>query len=107
MYRLTTPTFPVRINSGKIEACQCNVYGTFKQGGKALTLEALNVSSDVENNETTMHFNLTQLQSGGFRPGIVHIQVNLIDWMGYRAATNPVQRYFYGNLQEEVLEHVG
>lgn len=106
MIKITTPTIRVHVNSGQVEAAHCNVYGTFSQGDYTLTLEPLEVTSDVQHNTTTMRFDMTQLQTAGFKPGVVHFQVNLVDWMNYRAATNIVQIYVGTNLLKEVLTHV-
>ena len=105
MIAWTTPTLPVRLNTGLLESTKCEVYGTFSQNGRALTIKPFYIHSDPETDRTYLKFNLSQLQSGGFKPGAVSFQVNFIDWMGYRAATKIEPLYIGSNLLGKELHN--
>ena len=105
MKQWTTPTLPVTISTGLIESCDCDVYGTFEQRGKSLTIQPYSVESDTQHNKTRLLFDLTQLQTGGFCAGVVSLQVNFVDWMNYRAATNIAAVPLGSNILRKELAH--
>jgi len=101
----TTPTLPVWLNTGLLEDTQCEVFGTFSQNGNSLTVKPRVVQSDTENNKTYLEFTYSQIQTGGFKPGVVSFQVNFIDWMGYRDATRIKTLYLDANLLGKELHN--
>ena len=103
MISWTTPTVPVTINTALLESNRCEVYGTFSQRGRRVTIEPTSMTVDSENNKTTLYFDLSQLQTAGFRVGETKVQVNFIDWMGYRAATKKESVYIGSNSLESEL----
>lgn len=106
MIRLTTPTIPVTINTSQIEANNCDVYATFAQGCRRVTVRPLVTTVDTEHDATHFEFDLTQLETAKFKPGEVKVQVNFIDWMGYRAATKEESIYIGTNLLDKELANV-
>ena len=105
MIAWTTPTVPVTINTALLESNRCKVYGTFSQGKKRVTIEPTSMEVDSTNGKTTLYFDLTQLQTAKFRVGEVKVQVNFIDWMGYRDATKTESVYIGSNALESELDN--
>lgn len=98
MITWTTPTIPVTITTGQLEKTHCKVYMTVTQGQNSVTLEPYRIESDEENDRSVLMFYLAQLQTGNFHPGEASVQVNFIDWMGYRDATKFERIYLGSNL---------
>ena len=105
MIQWTTPTLIVWLNTGLLEGTQCEVYGTFSQGCESLTVRPQKVESDTENNRTRLEFTISQLQTGAFRPGALMLQINFVDWMGYRDATKIERLYLGTNLLGKELHN--
>ena len=105
MINWTTPTQPILLNTGLLEENQCEVYGTFAQNGHVLTLEPYHMTCDTDKDVSLVLFDMTQLETAGFKPGVMSVQVNIIDWMNYRAATLQKTTYFDPNSLREVLTH--
>ena len=105
MIAWTTPTVPVTINTALLESNRCKVYGTFSQGKKRVTIEPTSMEVDSTNGKTTLYFDLTQLQTAKFRVGEVKVQVNFVDWMGYRDATKMESVYIGSNALESELDN--
>ena len=105
MIAWTTPTVPVTINTALLESNRCKVYGTFSQGKKRVTIEPTSMEVDSTNGKTTLYFDLAQLQTAKFRVGEVKVQVNFIDWMGYRDATKMESVYIGSNALESELDN--
>lgn len=103
MITWTTPTVPVTINTALLESHRCDVYCTFSQGDKRVTLEPTHMEVDSTNNKTKLYFDLTQLQTAGLGVGETKVQVNFIDWMDYRAATKMESVYIGTNTLESEL----
>lgn len=85
MRRYTTPTIIVRIEGADLTGC--DVYVTFMQGRREHTVK--NPPMRIEGSDTYLEVRLTQLQSARFahdKP--VEVEVNVVDYNNYRAATN-------------------
>ena len=105
MIAYTTPTIPIVVTSGQLLATKCDIYVSFRQGDTTVTVEPSHVSADVEGDKTLLLCDLGQLQTGGLSFGATDVQVNVVDWMGYRAAT-PWKKAFIGsNLIEREISH--
>lgn len=109
MITWTTPTLWLRVNSGLLDYTRCNVLMTISQGCRKLTIEPVEISStlgeSLEDGYTNLRFDLSQLETGGFRPGAAKVQVNFIDWMGYRAATKEIYVFIGNNLVRKELDN--
>lgn len=105
MIAWTTPTVPVTINTALLESTRCEVYGTFSRGCKKVTLEPTRMEVDSTNNKTTLYFDLTQLQTAKLGVGETKVQINFIDWMGYRDATKIETVYIGTNTLESELDN--
>lgn len=108
MIAWTTPTIPIVIegvenvtqdtlNNLKIEI-------TLVQDCQRMTLEPTNV---VARNSRSIicELNLTQLQTGGFHAGSVHVQANLIDTNDLRAASTFNDVMIGNNLLPKVVNY--
>lgn len=102
----TTPTAPIIVSSGQLEKTKCNVYVTFFQGDNVMTLTPRYIESNESTDRTLLVVNLSQLETGGFSPGITGVQVNIVDWSGYRAATEIDYVCLGSNAIRKELAHV-
>lgn len=100
----TTPTLPILIKGGNILDDNCRVFITIGQGKNILTLEPISATSTETGVLVEIHF--TQIQSGGFSPGIANVQANVIDSNGYRAASLYETINLGSNLLKEVISYV-
>lgn len=87
MIGYTTPTMPIVVSSGQLETTHCDVYVSFRVGKKVITVRPYLIESDVEHDTSILYLDLSQLDTGFLSTGVAQVQVNLVDWMGYRAAT--------------------
>ena len=102
MQRYTTPTLPLVLTGGDVTR-NCKVYLSIAQGDKTLKLEVTKITPMLCG--TLLEVPLSQIQTGGFCPGKVALQVNVIDASGYRAATD-IKYYNLGsNILSEVIEY--
>lgn len=79
---------------------------TFFQGDNKVTVTPRYIESNEETDRTLIVVNLSQLQTGGFKPGAAGVQVNIVDWMNYRAATPIDYVYLGSNAIGKELTHV-
>lgn len=84
MRRYTTPSIMLTVENADITAF--SVYVTFKQRDRVITLE--NPTSQFVVANTILSVPLSQLQTAGFAPGFVDVQINWKDRLGNRDATD-------------------
>ena len=108
MIAWTTPTIPIVIegvenvtpdmlNNLRIEI-------TIAQDCNQITLEPTNVTPR-DTTSIVCELNLTQLQTGGFHAGGVHVQANLIDTNDLRAASTFKDVMIGSNLLPKVVNY--
>lgn len=108
MIAWTTPTIPIVIegvenvtpdmlNNLKIEI-------TIAQDCNQITLEPTNVTAR-DSSSIVCELSLTQLQTGGFHAGAVHVQANLIDTNDLRAASSFANVTIGSNLLPKVVNY--
>lgn len=96
MIAWTTPTKAIRVKGGAILGSNVKVLFTFAQNGHRLTLEP--ISMEAQETGVLCEVRFTQIQSGGFKPGVASVQVNVIDSNGFRAASRFKEIYLDPNL---------
>lgn len=104
MISWTTPIIPVHVRNADLVSTGCSVRVTIaQQGCRSVTVEDPPMSYDAEAGTTTLLVGLTQEQSGMLRPGPALVQVNALDWMGWRPASDQATTYIGSNLLREAL----
>lgn len=103
MIAWTTPTIPLIITGGNILDDNVRVEITIAQDCKSVTVEP--ISMTAQNDGVHCEIELTQLQSGGFHAGIVHVQANVIDSNNYRAASTFADALVGSNLLPKVVTY--
>lgn len=103
MITWTTPTIPVHVNHADLVSTECRVSVTISQGDVSITTEDPPMSYDAEADRTTLLVRLTQQQCGMFHQGAARVQVNAVDWSGFRVASDQATTLFGSNLVREVL----
>lgn len=82
----TTPTYVAEIKGANLT--DCTIVLTLKQGKREIELTEFD-DMEVGEDTTTFEFTLTQEQSGLFNFGLpVEVQANVIDYTGYRVASD-------------------
>ncbi len=104
MRRYTTPTLTVQIQGADLTGC--DIWLTFRQGRKEVTVRDFE-SVEIGEDATTLAVPLSQIQTARFAVGEeVHVQANVMDQNGYRAATDLATTTF-GTQLLEVVKHYG
>lgn len=103
MIAWATPTIPLIITGGNILDDNVRVEITIAQDCKSVTVEP--ISMTAQNDGVHCEIELTQLQSGGFHAGIVHVQANVIDSNNYRAASTFADALVGSNLLPKVVTY--
>lgn len=102
MRRLSTPTFRVLVHGADLTGC--DVYLTLKQGRKTITVK--NPAIEIDGTDATLTVTLTQEQTATFMEGRgVEVQVNAVDYNGYRIPTNIITVQFGRNILEVPKYH--
>ena len=100
MRRFTTPTIELVVKG--VDLTGLEVYVTFSQQGKVLTVEQ--PTMEYADEDTTISVPLSQVQTGNFNAGNVEVQVNFIDTNGHRDATTIKAIEVDRNLLAKVVE---
>lgn len=104
MYRYTTPTIPLTVDTIIPEGAQ--IYATFSQGDNRVTKSGSDMDVQREENETILIVTLTQEETASFKPYLpVMIQVNWVMDDGTRIATSTANISTFDNLLNEVVEY--
>lgn len=104
MRRYTTPTQELTVQG--IDLTGKDVYVTYKQRCRLVTIDDPTVSYDEETGDTALVVNLTQLQTAMFNADDkVRIQVNWVDQDGMRNATVVRDISVTQNLLQEELTY--
>lgn len=104
MITWTTPTIPVHVRHANLVATGCHVLVTIAQQGCAsVTVEDPPMAYDSDTDTTTLLVGLTQEQCGSLHPGPAKVQVNAVDWSGWRVASDQATATLGSNLIREVL----
>lgn len=103
MIRWSTPTQPIIVRNVDLTQ-MARVVVTFAQGCLRVSVEDPPMSYDDETDSTTLLPTLTQLQTAGFCAGRVDVQVNAVDWMGYRVPTDKAVAQIGSNILEGVMK---
>ena len=103
MIRWSTATQPVVVqNVDLTQMAQVTV--TFAQGCRRVDVDGPPMSYDEETGHTTLLPSLTQLQTAGFAPGRVEVQVNAIDADGYRVPSDIAAFHMGSNLLDRRMD---
>lgn len=105
MISWTTPTIPVRVRNANLVATGCHVLVTIAQGCRSVTVEDPPMEYDEAEDTTTLLVGLAQEQCGLLEPGPCKVQVNALDWMGWRPASDQATAYIGSNLLREAIHH--
>ena len=97
----TTPTERAVVEGADLTGC--DVWVSFQQGRRELDVKASSVTYD--GTDSTVEVPLTQLQTAGFRPGTVKLQVNWVTSTNERDATILAEVEWGENLLERVVEY--
>lgn len=100
MRRYTTPTLPLIVQG--IDLTGADVWVTLAQKAHIITVDDANMELDEDGN-TVISVDLTQFQTAEFREGTMKVQVNWIDELGRRNASNEALITVDGNLLDRVL----
>lgn len=103
MIRWSTPTLPVIVEGIDLTSMS-RVAVSFAQGCRHAEIYDPPMSYDAETDSTTLLPTLTQLQTAGFCAGRVDVQVNAVDWMGYRVPTDKAVAQIGSNILEGVMK---
>jgi hypothetical protein len=102
MRRYTTPRLLIKVSGADLTGC--DVYVTFRQGRREHTVK--NPPMQVDGTDAYMEVRLTQMQSARFRHDRpVEVEANVVDFNGYRAATNIAETSFDRQLLEVPRHH--
>ena len=104
MIRWSTPTQPIVVHGADLTATGCHVVVTIEQGCARLDVEDPPMSYDSEADCTTISVGLTQEQTAAFRTGHADVQVNAVDWSGYRVVSERARVHVGSNLLDERVE---
>lgn len=108
MIAWTTPTIPIvitgveNVTSDMLNNLRIEI--TIAQDCNQITLEPTNVVAR-DSSSIVCELNLTQLQTGGFHAGAVHVQANLIDTNDLRAASSFANVTIGSNLLPKVVNY--
>lgn len=104
MRRFTTPTHELVVRG--IDLTGMDVYVTYEQGCRKVTMQPEEVAYDADSGNTTVTVSLSQLQTAQFKPGKrAQVQVNFIDVDGKRNATTVREVNITQNLLDEELTY--
>ena len=103
MIRWSTPTQPVHVINADLTH-MAKVVVTFAQGCRRVSVEDPPMGYDDDEDVTTLYPTLTQLQTAGFRPGLVVVQVNAIDAAGYRVPSDAATFHMGSNLYDAPMD---
>lgn len=108
MRQYTTPSYTLTING--VDLTGCDVYVTFRQGVKTVTIDDPTVThhaaTETEPEKTVIGVSLTQEQTAAFNSRQdADVQVNWIDVHEKRNATNIKAVPVLPNLLPEILEY--
>jgi len=103
MITWTTPTIPILITGGNVLAPNVRIEITFAQGCNRVTVQP--DSTESQEDGVLCEVSLTQLESGGFCAGLVHVQANVIDSNDYRAASSFADILIGSNLLPKVVTY--
>lgn len=101
MRRYTTPTHRLRVKS--VDLTGYDVLVTYRQRENGVTVK--NPAMEYDGTDTVLSVPMTQLQTGNFMNGSAQVQVNVIDYNGYRAATNIREFALRNNLLDKVVQY--
>lgn len=101
MRRYTTPTHRLRVKG--VDLTGYDVLVTYRQRETIVTVK--NPAMEYDGTDTVLSVPMTQLQTGGFMNGSAQVQVNVIDYNGYRAATNIKEFALRNNLLDKVVQY--
>lgn len=99
----TTPTIPVHVRHADLTSLEFRVCVTIAQGDVSVTVNDPPMVYDSNTDTTTLFAGLSQQQCGMFHHGPAKIQVNAVDWSGFRIATNQATKLLGSNLLKGVL----
>ena len=108
MIAWTTPTIPIviegvdNVTQDMINNLRIDI--TFAQNANRLTLEPTSVTAQ-DSKTIVCEVNLSQLQTGGFKPGVMSVQANLIDTNNLRAASAFADVLIGSNLLPKVVNY--
>ncbi len=104
MISWTAPIIPVHVRNADLVSTGCRVRVTIaQQGCRGVTVEDPPMSYDAQTDATTLLVGLTQEQCGSLHPGPAKVQVNAVDWSGWRVASDQATATLGSNLIREVL----
>ena len=101
MYRGTTPTVQININSGEDLTLYKSIYVTFKQMPSVLIEKT---KEEIEVNSDSIVVHLSQEDTLKFNPGTVMIQLRAVDDNGIAIASDIVTIQAERILKEGVIE---
>lgn len=101
MRRYTTPTHRLRVKG--VDLSGYDVLVTYRQRESSVTV--INPTMEYDGTDTVLSVPMTQLQTGGFMNGRAEVQVNVVDYNGYRAATNIRLFTLRDNLLNKVVQY--
>lgn len=102
MRRYTTPRIIIKVEG--VDLTGCDVYITLRQGLREHTVK--NPPMLVDGTDAYLEVRLTQLQSARFRHDKpVEVEANVVDFNGYRAATNIAETSIDRQLLEVPRHH--
>lgn len=102
MRRYTTPRIIIKVEGADLTGC--DVYITFRQGLREHTVK--NPPMELDGTDAYLEVRLTQMQSARFRHDRpVKVEANVIDYNGYRAATDIVETSIDRQLLEVPRHH--
>lgn len=104
MIRWSTPTQPITVRGCDLTQME-RVTVTFAQGCRRVDIDDPPMSYDAETGCTELLPTLSQLQTAGFCPGTVEVQVNAIDWMGYRVASDKERFHMGSNILDRRMNN--
>ena len=99
----TTVTILVHVRNANLVASGCHVRVTIMQGCTVVHVDDPPMSYDDETHTTTLTVGLSQRDSAGLHAGPAKVQVNALDWMGWRAASDQVTTMLGSNLYSEEM----
>lgn len=103
MYRYTTPAYVATIKGADLT--NCRVLMTFRQGSSTVTVDVTDTKREVDTDVWAVRATLTQNQTARFKANKVPlmVQANVIDYNGFRVATEQKQLNPDPNLLERKL----
>lgn len=107
MYRGTTPTFTLQLNSDLDLTSMEQIWVTFKNKSAEVTYEKDDVTIDAENCTITVHMtqeDSLKFQTCGVLQGKIELQVRLLDNQGVASASNIAEVDLLRILKEGVIE---